>query len=153
VSVRFDSPQALVDAGGDVALGETPWVEIDQETIDRFADATDDHQWIHTDPIRAATGPFGATIAHGYLTLSLVPRFLSELLDVGGTALAINAGSDRVRFVQPVLVGSRLRASAVLVSAEPSGPGVRAVVRVTVSIEGQDRPALVADTLTIYVPA
>jgi acyl dehydratase len=150
--MRFDTPQALADAG-EVVLGDSPWVELEQETIDRFADATDDHQWIHVDPVRAAEGPFGATIAHGYLTLSLLPRFLSELLEVGGAALAINAGLDRVRFVQPVTVGSRLRAGAVLTSAEPSGPGIRAHVRVTVEIEHQDRPALVADTLTIYVPA
>jgi acyl dehydratase len=150
--MRFETPQALVDAG-EIVLGDTPWIEIEQETIDRFADATDDHQWIHVDQERAATGPFGATIAHGYLTLSLLPRFLSELLEVSGVALAINAGLDRVRFVQPVVVGSRLRANAVLTGAEPSGPGIRAHVRVTVEIEHESRPALVADTLTIYVPA
>jgi acyl dehydratase len=152
MTMRFATPADLVGAG-EVVLGDSPWVEMTQETIDAFADATDDHQWIHVDPDRAASGPFGGTIAHGYLTLSLLPRFLSQLLDVEGAALAINAGSDRVRFVQPVRSGSRVRGSAVLVAAEASGPGVRAHIRVTVEIEHEERPALVADTLTIYVPA
>jgi acyl dehydratase len=152
MSVRFTEPSVLVGAT-EVQLGETDWVTIDQEMIDRFADATDDHQWIHVDRARAAVGPFGSTIAHGHLTLSLLPHFLSELLQVGGTQLAINAGFDRVRFVQPVPSGARVRAAGVLVAAEPSGPGIRAQVQVTVEIENEPKPALVANALAIYVPA
>jgi acyl dehydratase len=152
MSARFSEPSALVGAT-DVQLGETDWVTIDQEMIDRFADATDDHQWIHVDRARAASGPFGTTIAHGHLTLSLLPRFLAELLQVGSTGLAINAGFDRVRFVEPVPAGARVRATGALVAAEPSGPGVRAHVRVTIEIEHEPKPALVADALAIFVPA
>ncbi|KQO65118.1 MaoC family dehydratase [Curtobacterium sp. Leaf261] len=148
--MRFNSPAALVDAGS-LDLGESSWLEVTQDMVDGFADATGDHQWIHVDPVRAVDGPFGGTIAHGYLTLALVPRFVGEVLEVGHLALAINAGSDRVRFVQPVPVGVRVRAGVRLVAAEPSGPGIRATVRVTVEIEGESKPALVADTLTIYV--
>jgi acyl dehydratase len=152
MSARFTEPGTLIGVT-ELQLGATSWVKIDQEMIDRFADATDDHQWIHVDLTRAATGPFGATIAHGHLTLSLLPKLLSELLAVEGIALAINAGFDRVRFVQPVVSGSRVRATGVLVAAESSGPGVRAHIRVTIEIEGQMKPALVADALAIYVPA
>ncbi len=152
MSAQFADPGALVGATG-LPLGETAWMQIDQGMIDRFADATDDHQWIHVDRERAADGPFGTTIAHGHLTLSLLPRFLAELLQVESTGLAINAGFDRVRFVQPVPAGARVRASGVLVAAEPSGPGVRAHVRVTVEIEDEPKPALVADALAIFVPA
>jgi acyl dehydratase len=152
MSVVFDSPAALVDAG-EVELGTSAPVRVTQAMIDGFAEATGDHQWIHVDPERAAAGPFGTTIAHGYLTMSLLAPFAEELLVVHGSALAINAGSDRVRFIDPVRVDSEVRASAVLVSAEPSGPGIRARVRTTVTADGADRPALVAETLTIYVPA
>jgi acyl dehydratase len=101
VSATFDSPEALLGAAG-AELGASGWIVVDQARIDRFADATDDHQWIHVDPDRAAAGAFGGTIAHGYLSLSLLARFLFELLRVERTALVINAGSDRVRFLTPV---------------------------------------------------
>jgi acyl dehydratase len=149
MTVVFDSPSALLGAVGQV-LGPTDWLPIDQGRIDAFAGATGDFQWIHVDPDQAASGPFGATIAHGYLTLSLVAPFLEELLRVDGATAAINAGTDRVRFLQPVPVGSRLRAAATVRAAEPATGGVRLTLAVTVEIEGQERPALVADVLTIF---
>jgi acyl dehydratase len=150
VVVTFDTPAALLESVG-ADLGRSEWLTVDQERIDAFAGATGDAQWIHTDPVRAASGPFGSTIAHGYLTLSLVATFLAELLHVDGAAAAVNAGSDRVRFVQPVPVGSRLQAGAEIIAATPAAGGVRVTTRVTVRIEGEERPALVADVLTVFV--
>lgn len=152
MSVHFDSPAALLEAVG-TDLGASAWITVDQARIDTFAAATDDHQWIHVDPARAAGGPFGHTIAHGYLSLSLLAPMMFELLDVGGLALVINAGSDRVRFVNTVAAGSRIRAHAVLSGADAVTLGIRAKTTVTVEIEGQEKPALVADTLTVFVPA
>jgi acyl dehydratase len=148
----FASPEALLDAVG-ADLGTSGWVTVDQERIDRFADATGDHQWIHVDPERAASGPFGGTIAHGYLSLSLVAPSMFELLQVEGAALVINAGSDRVRFITPVRSGSRVRAHATITGAERVPTGVRVEQSVTLEIEGVEKPALVAETLTIVVPA
>ena len=133
-------------------LGPTAWLAIDQARIDRFAEATDDHQWIHVDPVAAADGPFGATIAHGYLTLSLVNRFLPDLLTVANASMGVNYGCEKVRFPSPVRVGSRIRGTGELVSVEPAGGGLQVLVRVTVEIEGQERPACVADTLSRFYP-
>lgn len=133
-------------------LGPTAWLVIDQARIDRFAEATDDHQWIHVDPQAAADGPFGATIAHGYLTLSLVNRFMPDLLTVADASMGVNYGCEKVRFPSPVRVGSRIRGKGELVSVEPVGDGLQVLVRVTVEIEGQDRPACVADTLSRFFP-
>ena len=133
-------------------VGPTAWLAIDQARIDRFADATDDHQWIHVDPVAAADGPFGATIAHGYLTLSLVNRFMPDLLTVVDASMGVNYGCEKVRFPSPVRVGSRLRGTGELVSVEPAGGGLQVLVRVTVEIEGQERPACVADTLSRFFP-
>ena len=133
-------------------LGPTEWMTIDQARIDLFADATDDHQWIHVDPEAAADGPFGATIAHGYLTLSLVNRFMPDLLTVTNTSMGVNYGCDKVRFPSPVKVGSRIRGRGEVVSVEAAGQGLQALVRVTVEIEGQDRPACVVDTLSRFYP-
>lgn len=152
MSAVFALPADLLDAVG-TELGPSSWITIDQDRIQAFADATGDQQWIHTDPARAASGPFGATIAHGYLTLSLLPLMTAELLDVGGITAAINYGADRLRFVQPVAVGSRVRASGQITSADSSASGVRLGYRVTVEIEGAAKPALVVDTITLYVPA
>lgn len=131
-------------------LGPTAWLAIDQARIDRFAEATEDHQWIHVDPVAAADGPFGATIAHGYLTLSLVNHFMPGLLTVTDAAMGVNYGCEKVRFPSPVRVGSRIRGNGELVSAEPAGEGLQVLVRVTVEIEGQERPACVADTLSRF---
>ena len=131
-------------------LGPTEWMVIDQARIDLFADATGDHQWIHVDEEAAKQGPFGATIAHGYLTLSLVNRFLPDLLTVTGTSMGVNYGCEKVRFPSPVVVGSMIRARGEIVSAEPAGRGTQVCVRVWVEIEGQDRPACVVDTLSRF---
>jgi acyl dehydratase len=149
--IRVNSPAALADAVGRRATGE--WLTIDQGRIDAFADATEDHQWIHVDPERAASGPFGTTIAHGFLTLSLLPRLASSLVEVGGVAMAMNYGLDRVRFLHPVPVGSRVRATTELTRAETVAQGVRLSSTVTIEIEGVEKPALVAEALALYVPA
>ncbi len=149
----FDNPSQLAGAVG-AHLGYSDWLEISQERIDLFAEATGDHQWIHTDPERAKDGPFGATIAHGYLTQSLVNFFLPQIVDVQGISMGVNYGADRLRFPAPVPVGSRVRGGAELISAEEvKGGAVQAVIRVTVEIEGGERPACVIDTISRYYPA
>lgn len=147
----FSTPTGLLDAVGE-QLGASDWLTIDQARIDLFADATDDHQWIHVDPERAKDGPFGACIAHGYLTLSLVNVFLPQIIDVQGIKMGVNVGCDKVRFPQPVTVGSRVRGVGELLSAEEAKGGIQSVVRVTVEIEGSDRPACVVDTISRYFP-
>ncbi|ADG88326.1 MaoC family dehydratase [Thermobispora bispora] len=130
-------------AGRDLGPGE--WLEITQERVNAFADATDDHQWIHVDPERAKDGPFGTTIAHGYLTLSLIIPLFSRLLEIKGVRMSINYGLDRVRFPSPVKVGSRIRLAGKVVSVEEvAGNGVQMVLDFTVEVEGSDKPACVA---------
>lgn len=148
----FATPHELKEAVGE-QLGSSDWLDIDQARIDMFADATGDHQWIHVDPEKAKDGPFGATIAHGYLTLSLVNKFLPEIIEVQGVSMGVNYGCDKVRFPSAVPVGSRIRGSGELVSAEDVKGSVQAVVRVTVEVEGSDRPACVVDTISRFVPA
>lgn len=150
MSIVVDSPAALTDAVGSTATGD--WFAIDQQRIQAFADATEDWQWIHLDAERAASGPFGSTIAHGYLTLSLLPRLTAGLLSVDGTAMVVNYGLDKVRFLQPVVVDSRVRAVTEVASAEPSPQGYRVGLRTTIELEGSERPALVADTVALFVP-
>ncbi|MEE4190930.1 MAG: MaoC family dehydratase [Halieaceae bacterium] len=151
MSKSFENPAELLQAPG-VALGPTDWMEMTQERIDQFADATGDHQWIHVDPERAKDGPFGSTIAHGYLTLSLANLFLPELMTVENTSMGVNYGCEKVRFPAPVPVGSRLRGSGEVISAEEVKGGVQVVVRVTVEIENSDRPACVVDTISRFFP-
>ena len=148
----FKQPKDLISAVGS-ALGSSDWLEIDQQRINLFADATGDHQWIHVDPERAKDGPFGKCIAHGYLTLSLVNLFLPQIVDVQGISMGVNVGCDRIRFPSPVPVGSRVRGNGELVSVEEIKGAIQSVVRVTVEIEGSDRPACVADTISRYFPA
>jgi acyl dehydratase len=149
----FANPRELLGAVGK-DLGKTDWLEITQKRIDLFADATGDHQWIHVDPERAKAGPFGSTIAHGYLTLSLVNFFLPQLVEVHAISMGVNYGTDKVRFPSPVPVGSRVRGSGQLVQAEEAkGGAVQAKVRVTVEIDGKDRPGCVADTISLFYPA
>lgn len=138
--VRYDDVAGL--AGTD--LGWTDWVEITQERIGLFADATDDHQWIHVDPERAKDGPFGAAIAHGFLTLSLSVRFWSELFDVEGVGTKVNYGLDKVRFVSPVPVGSKIRMNAVIAEVTEVRGGYQFAVDQTIEIEGGAKPAVVA---------
>jgi acyl dehydratase len=127
------------------------WMLIDQDRINLFADATSDHQWIHVDPERAAAGPFGTTIAHGYLTLSLISELLFGLTTLEGSPMIINYGLDRVRFLAVVPVDSRVRAAAQLSAVTPVAQGVRVHTTVTIEIEGVDKPALVAETIAIFV--
>ena len=136
-------------------LGVSGWRPVDQALIDRFADLTDDHQWIHVDAERAAReSPTGTTIAHGLLTLSLLPAMRAEIgLLPDGVGRALNYGYDRIRFLAPVPPGSRLRARVQLTATEPKGEGWLLTTRNTVEIEGEERPALVADALTLLVPA
>jgi acyl dehydratase len=138
-------------AGAD--LGTSGWLEITQERVNRFADATDDHQWIHVDVERAAAGPFGGTIAHGYLTLALVIPLWSELLRVDGVGMSINYGLNRVRFPAPVPVGAKIRLRAQVISVEDaSGGGVQLTAGFTVEIEHGEKPAAVAEVLYRYYP-
>ena len=147
----FKTPQELLEQVG-TSLGSTQWMTIDQSRIDLFADATGDHQWIHVDPDKAKDGPFGACVAHGYLTLSLVNLFLPELIDVQGIKMGVNVGLDRVRFPSPVTVNSRIRGVGEIVSVEEIKGAIQSVVRVTVEIEGVDSPGCVADTISRYFP-
>ena len=148
----FAAPDDLLGAAGQ-HLGHSDWITVDQARIDTFAEATGDHQWIHVDPEAAAAGPFGATIAHGYLTLALTNLLLPQIVRVEGISMGVNYGVNRVRFPRPVLVGSRLRASATLTSAEelPGGSGVQAVITITVEVEGQAKPACVVESVSRFL--
>ena len=148
----FTDPSALLAAVGS-QLGHTDWLDVAQERINLFAEATGDHQWIHVDPDKAKDGPFGATIAHGYLTLSMANLFLPQLMEVQNVSMGVNYGADRVRFPAPVPVGSRIRGSGEVISAEEVKGGVQVVVRVTVEIEGSERPACIVDTISRFYPA
>ena len=148
----FGTPADLKAAEGN-HLGYSDWLEITQDRIDKFADATGDHQWIHVDPERAKEGPFGACIAHGYLTQSLVNLFLPQIVEVRGVSMGVNYGADKLRFPAPVPVGSRIRGGGELLSVEEVKGGVQTKIRVTVEIEGSDRPGCVIDTISRYVPA
>ena len=145
----FRTPEELKTAVGE-HLGYSDWLEMTQARIQLFADATGDQQWIHVDPERAKAGPFGACIAHGYLTLSLVNLFLPQILDVQGISMGVNYGADRLRFPAPLPVGSRIRGGGELLEVEEVKGGVQAKIRVTVEIEGSERPACVIDTISRY---
>ncbi len=142
---------AELEATGELELGESSWVTIDQRRIDRFAEATGDQQWIHVDPEQAAQGPFGGTVAHGYLSLSLLPALLSELLSVEGAAMGVNYGIDRLRFTSPVPSGSDVRLRAKLLGGERKGPGVRYRIGVEIEIRGAEKPALVGEVVYLAV--
>lgn len=146
----FTSPEALRAAVGE-EFGPSGWLEVDQQRIDLFAEATGDHQWIHVDPARAAAGPFGTTIAHGYLTLSLLPSFVPMLLRVENVRMGINYGVNKVRFPAPVPAGSRLRARARLAEATETEGGVQLTTVVTVEREGGDKPVCVAESVSRYL--
>ena len=148
----FENPRDLLGQEGR-KLDTADWLTIDQSRIDAFADCTGDHQWIHVDPVRAKDGPFGATIAHGYLTLALVNLFMPQIIEVRRFSAGVNVGMDKTRFLSPVIVGSRIRGTGEIVSAEEvKGGAIQAVIRVTVEIEGQDKPACVVDTINRYFP-
>jgi acyl dehydratase len=143
-------PDALKELQGK-HIGWTSWHEVDQNQVNLFADATGDHQWIHVDPERAANGPFGGAIAHGYLTLSLAPVLLSELLTVEGMAFGVNYGCNKVRFPSPVKVGSKLRLGAEVTSVEDVPGGVQATYTLTIETEGSTKPSCVAEVVYRYL--
>jgi acyl dehydratase len=132
-------------------FGPTDWIKISQDRINLFADATEDHQWIHVDPERAANGPFGSTIAHGLLTLSLLPHFSHQLYRVDNVAMAINYGYDKVRFISPVKVGANVRARGELTSVNRLGVAVQAIMTITVEIEGSEKPGAVAESIVRFI--
>lgn len=134
-------------------LGTSGWIEVAQEQVDLFAVATGDHQWIHVDPARAAGGPFGGTIAHGYLTLSLLPVLGKQIYSIGGVAMGVNYGANKVRFPHPVRVGSRIRATATLLGTKEISAGTQITVAYVVEIEGVDKPACVAEMLSVKAGA
>jgi acyl dehydratase len=132
-------------------LGTSDWLEITQERVNQFADATGDHQWIHVDPVRAASGPFGGPIAHGYLTLSLSNALLPEIVEVQGVSMGVNYGCGKVRFPAPVPVGSRIRAQATLASVEDVAGGVQTTMLITVEVEDGTKPACVIESISRYL--
>jgi acyl dehydratase len=140
-----------LEAAAGQELGPTDWLEVTQDRVDRFADATDDHQWIHVDPDRAAKGPFGGAIAHGLLTLSLLPRFMHELYSVDGVAMAINYGFNKVRFISPVRVGAKIRARSTIADVKRLDGAVQATMVTTVEIDGVEKPAAVIESVVRYV--
>ena len=143
----------LADAK-DLDLGATPWRPVEQQRVDTFADATDDHQWIHVDPERAASGPFGTTIAHGYLTLSLVPSLLKDLMTITDHGRGTNYGLEKVRFTSPVPVGSEIRmVASIAESTRRDDGGVQYRVALKVEIKGQERPAMVGESIYLTYPA
>lgn len=138
---------AELESSAERDLGVSPWHAIEQERVNLFADATDDHQWIHVDPEAAAKGPFGATVAHGYLTLSLLPLMLSEIMTLSDSVMGVNYGTEKIRFTSPVKVGSRVRLHAKLLKASRRGPSVIYHVGVEVEVEGEEKPALVGEVV------
>jgi acyl dehydratase len=141
---RLSSLQERI--GQELAVGD--WLTVDQAMIDKFADATGDHQWIHVDPERAAKGPFGTTVAHGYLTLSLLPKLAESALKVDDVRMGVNYGLNRVRFPAPVPAGSRIRARLKLLGYEPIDGGAQLVMEVTMEREGGGKPVCVAETVS-----
>jgi acyl dehydratase len=148
----FDHLADFKAAAGEV-LGTSEWVTVTQEQINTFADATGDHQWIHVDPERAASGPFGGTIAHGYLTLSLLPAFSEQIFEVKNIAFGMNYGANKVRFPAPVPVDSRLRATATLKETADIAIGTQIVITFVVEREGADKPVLIAEVVYVYAGA
>lgn len=144
---RFETLDELQGLVGQM-VGQSDWITVTQQRIDQFAQATGDHQWIHVDPVRAAAGPFGATVAHGFLTLSLLPEMGASAFQVGDVRMGVNYGLNRVRFPAPVPVGSRLRGHFKLLSCEPIDGGAQMCFEVTMEREGSDKPVCVAESVS-----
>ena len=138
---------AELEGTGERELGTSDWVEITQDQVNQFAEATGDHQWIHVDPEKAKQGPFGRTIAHGYLTLSLLPQLLPQVMHIEDAVMGINYGVEKIRFTNPVPVGSRVRLHAKLLGSEAKGGGRLNRIGVQMEIEGEEKPAMVGETL------
>jgi acyl dehydratase len=149
VTTVLDQPADLLGLVGQ-SLGTTDWMPITQQQVDLFAEATGDNQWIHTDPERARNGPYRGTIAHGYLTLSLAPVAISDVLEIRELTAALNYGLDKVRFPAPVRTGSQIRATVGVLSAKQKTSGVEAIFTLTYEIEDEPRPACVADVIVLY---
>lgn len=147
----FTHPERLLSAVGK-SICDSDWLVIDQQRIDLFAEATGDHQWIHVDPVKAAEGPFGSTIAHGYLTLSLVNQFLPQMIDVQNISMGVNYGCEKIRFPAAVKVNSRVRGRGRITRVDEVKGGIQATIEVTVEIEGSERPACVVETISRYYP-
>ena len=145
----LEQPADLLDMVGQ-NLGTTEWMKVTQQQVDLFADATGDRQWIHTDAERAAKGPFKGTIAHGYLTLSLTPTVIAQVLEIRELTAALNYGLNKVRFPAPVRVGAQVRAAVTVASAQQKTSGVESVFKLTYEIDGEARPACVADVIVLY---
>ena len=145
--ISVDNPSVLLDLDEGIDLGESSWIEITQDDIDTYANATRDHQWIHVDPKRAAAGPFGSTVSHGYLTLGLVIPLWSELLQVEKVGMAVNYGLNRLRFPAPVPVGSRIRLQGKMAAVSEVAGGVEVVADLRMEVEGSEKPALVAEAV------
>ena len=138
---------AELENTGERELGTSDWVDITQEQVNQFADATGDHQWIHVDPEAAKNGPFGGPIAHGYLSLSLIPQLMAQVMSISDAVMGVNYGIEKVRFTNPVPVGSRVRLHGKLLGSEPKGPGRLNRIGVQIEIEGQEKPAMVGEVL------
>ena len=149
MTTHLDEPADLLKLVGQ-RLGTTDWMKITQQQVDLFAEATGDHQWIHTDPGRAAKGPFKGTIAHGYLTLALAPAVISQVLEIREMTAAMSYGLNKVRFPAPVRVGSQVRATVSVMRAQQKTSGVESVFTLTYEIDGEQRPACVADVIVLY---
>lgn len=147
----FENPGDLMGKEG-MKIGPSDWMEISQERVNTFADATGDHQWIHVDEERAKDGPFGATIAHGYLTLSLASKLMPEIIHIENMSMGINYGTEKTRFINPVKVGKRIRGHGEFVEIKEVKGGYQSTLRVTIEIEGEDKPACVVDTISRYFP-
>jgi acyl dehydratase len=145
----LEQPADLLGLVGQ-SLGTTEWMKVTQQQVDLFADATGDRQWIHTDAERAAKGPFKGTIAHGYLTLSLTPAVIAQVLEIRELTAALNYGLNKVRFPAPVRVGAQVRAAVSVASAQQKTSGVESVFKLTYEIDGEARPACVADVIVLY---
>lgn len=146
---KFAHPEELLGRAG-TKLGPTEYIKIEQEQINLFADATGDHQWIHVDEEKAKASDFGSTIAHGYLTLALCNYFLPQMIEVNNISMGVNYGADNVRFPSVVKVNSRVRAVGEIIQVDKAKGGIRSVVRVTIEVEGSERPGCVVDTISIY---
>ncbi len=148
--------QKIIDKPGDLMgqeglkIGPSEWMEMTQERINTFADATGDHQWIHIDEEMAKKGPFGTTIAHGYLTLSLAAKFMPEIIKINGMKMGVNYGTEKVRFLNPVKSGARVRGSGEFLEIKEVAGGYQSTLRVTIEIEGEEKPACVVDTISRY---
>lgn len=147
----FNTPAELKGAVGR-HLGYSDWIEITQERIDRFGEVTGDQHWVHVDPARAQAGPFGACIAHGFLTLSLIGVFLPQIFEVRGIRTGLNYGADKLRFLEPVRAGARIRCGGELGRVKDVKDGVEVMIRLTIELEGSARPACIVDKLSRYYP-